>query len=177
MATRGKRMEPEFLAYVAGVLDSDGWIGMNRTNRTVALANQRRVSVRYQPQITVVNTYRPILEDFHEAFGGSISTRKKDKPHHKDIHYWRIGDRNAAEVCRLVLPYLRAKRAQAELCLEWATTARNPAPGRGAKLSTEELAYRESIYLRYKGLNDDRGFHSQPQRLSETASRTDEAIV
>ncbi len=161
MATRGKA--PELLAYMAGVVDSDGWIGINRSGTNP----QRRAYPRYQPQVCVVNTALHLLRLFEIEFGGSILTRRKVKANHKTTYYWKLGDRKAAEFCAVIVPYLRVKRAQAELLVEWMATKHGPEVlGRGAKLSEAEVARREAMYQRYKALNDDRRY---PQRLIEAA--------
>jgi hypothetical protein len=169
MATRGKA--PELLAYMAGVTDSDGWIGINRS----LTRPQRRANARYQPQVTIVNTSMALMELFQSEFGGSIVRRQKVKENHKQTYYWRLGDRKAAAYCEQILPYLLVKKEQAKLLIEFMAGVHGAEQkGQGAKLSQEECDRREAIYMRYKALNDDRRY---PQRLSETASRTDEAIV
>src|SRR6185295_11739251 len=159
MATSGKASE--LLAYLAGVVDSDGWIGIDKSP-----INARRKSPRYQPAVVVTNCSVPMMELFKREFAGSIMLRKQVLAHHKPTYRWKVCNRMAAEICRQIIPYLLVKRAQAELVIEMMdATARYLESRVGHKLlSTDTLERRESIYQRFRGLNDERG---HPQRLSE----------
>lgn len=170
MVTRGKASE--LLAYVAGVVDSDGHIGIDKS-----LTNpQRRVSPRYQPTVCVVNTSEALMTLLQSEFGGSVNTRKKVAEHHKTTYRWKLCNRMAADFCRQIAPYLLVKKAQSELLVEMMDAIPLYANTRLGHKTTppEDLARREAVYQRFKALNDDRRY---PQRLSGAASRTDEAIV
>jgi len=168
MVTRGKAID--VLAYVAGVVDSDGHIGIDRS----ATMPQRRTSVRYEAAVVVTNVDRPLMDWLQEEFGGSLRQRKQMLPHHKPTYSWKLSEQQAAGFCEQILPYLRVKKRQAELLIELKAGWQQPEKrGQGAKTSESELARREAIYQRFKALNDDR----RPHRPSESASRTDEAMV
>lgn len=164
MVTRGKAIE--VLAYVAGVIDSDGYIGINRTGSTHTLRVKRHWSPRFQVEVVVTNTCKEVLEWLASEFGGSIMLRKAVKPHHKATYRWKVGDLLASQLVEQVLPYLRIKPRQAEILLQFAELKRTANKhGKGARLSEEKLAQYEAIHQRFKALNDDR----RPQRLSGAA--------
>jgi len=112
MVTRGKAIE--VLAYTAGVVDSDGHIGIDRS----ATMPQRRTSVRYEAAVVVTNTDRPLMDWLQSEFGGSLRQRQQDKPHHKPTYSWKLSEQQASGFCQEILPYLRVKKQQAALLIE-----------------------------------------------------------
>lgn len=161
MATRRKART--VWAYVAGIIDGEGYIGIDKS-KTMP---QRRCSPRYQPEVVVVNSYLPLLEWLQREFGGSIMARKKQKDHHKPTWCWKLVNRQAAEFCKDLLPYLLVKKQNAELLIEFMEAAKPPKiRGQGAKLSEAEVANRERLYQLMKARVDSR----HPQRLSEMES-------
>jgi hypothetical protein len=93
------------LAYFAGIVDGEGCI---------------TASGRLHPfvSLSVVNTYFPVIEDFKKFFGGATNSRKPRSPKHRMTLGWIIGGIGAAEVLKLLLPYLRIKADQAILAIE-----------------------------------------------------------
>ena len=58
-------------AYLAGVIDGEGTIGLERNN-----SNERR-----SPNISVTNTSMEILEIFRKNYGGTIVKQKRYEDH------------------------------------------------------------------------------------------------
>ena len=169
MVTRGKPVET--LAYVAGVVDSDGCIGICRKKRT------NGYGIVYSARLSVTNTDQPLVDWLKSEFGGFISIRKKAQEHHKTTYTWIISEQKMAVVLRQLLPYLRIKGRQAALLIELKEGMENLAnrqgPWREQRVHSEEMDRREAIYEQIKVLNDDR----RPHRLTGVASSTDEVIV
>ncbi len=180
METRGKSVE--VLAYAAGVVDSDGCIGI--TKRAPQAVN-RRVSPAYQGYITVTNTSLELLNWFEDEFGGSRKNRTQVLATHKRCYNWAVTNTAAAAMAELLIPYLKVKGAQAKLIIELHDVhqrylgrrgqPRNMVNGHltGFVMPAAEVARREALYQQAKTNQDDR----RPQRLSGKASRTDEATV
>jgi hypothetical protein len=160
MVTRGKATEVE-TAYLAGVVDGEGCIGFHLCSNKF----NRRINPIFAPEVTVVNSNRELLEWLQARFGGRLNTRKREKEHHKQTWCWRVGNRQAYEVCRLIAPLLICKRVQAEAIVEFYEKAPPRPMGRGAETTPEEVQRRISLYERCRGLNDSR----HPQRLNEKA--------
>jgi len=93
------------LYYLAGFFDGEGSIG-------VAGAS---LSVR------VVNTYKPILERFQKAWGGSVDTHRKGDDKSRLCWVWRLYGDNAEQFLNDVVPILREKAPQAYLGLHFRT--------------------------------------------------------
>lgn len=170
MLTRGKAPETVH-AYLAGIIDGEGHIGINRSVTTT----QRRTTPRYQPELTIVNSNRRLIDWLHDTFGGSVKDRKKQRDYHKQTWAWKVGDRKAAALLAAVLPYLIAKHAQAEMVVRFFRDATPRTHGRGVQMTDEECARRQTIYEGIRALNDSR---HRPQRLSGEAPTTvGDAIV
>ncbi len=93
------------LAYIAAMVDGEGCISITEKG------NARGV------RITVVNTYKPMIE-WLWAFGGTISSREPRTIGRKMIYEWRICKRaDATALLEAILPYMQIKRKRAECAL------------------------------------------------------------
>jgi hypothetical protein len=164
MVIRGKANEVT-LAYLAGIVDGEGHISIDRSKPNI----QRRVSPRYQPEFVVVNTDRKLIDWLVLNFGGSVYTRKILKTNWKQSWTWKLGNQQAAEMCRQLIPYLMLKKEQAILLVDFMDNISPRVFGKGSKLSDEELNRRDSIYEQMRKLTDSR----HPQRLTEEATKVD----
>ena len=107
------------LAYAAGFIDADGFIAINRYC-------PRKKSIReweYNLRIGAVNTHKDILNWFELKFGGFVCARKVADPLKHNISYaWYVDSKHAEEVLKAICPYLKRKRLQAEIALEYRET-------------------------------------------------------
>ncbi|AHH20775.1 hypothetical protein NONO_c59990 [Nocardia nova SH22a] len=103
-------LPPIDLAYLAGMIDADGYIGANisRTKRYVG-ATVGITGCRREPHDLAV-----------QLFGGQVSTYlpKHDRAGHRPQHHWQRTGQQTVPVITAVLPYLRVKRDQAYAALE-----------------------------------------------------------
>lgn len=95
------------LAYIAGLFDGEGCIniGRNRSNRHHWL----------RIEITMASEYIPTL--LLNYFGGSFYDWEKNlgKSQQLRLYSWQIRSRKAYTFLKTIYPYLRLKRAQADL--------------------------------------------------------------
>ncbi len=154
-------MSPEERAYCAGVIDSDGTIGVKRSTY-----KQRRVGDCSQPtfseRVCVKQVEPQAVDLLHQLFGGYRFVADPHAKRGRPLLGWEVTDMRAAACLRALLPYLRIKRAQAENCLalreakERSKKAR-VAPGRGhagsAPRSAELSAEMERLCARAHELN------------------------
>jgi len=108
---------PVLLAYCAGVIDSDGTIGVKRSTYQVRVVKDSTQPI-FSERIAVRQVELEAIELLHSLFGGYLRigeppSAKKGRP----LNMWMVTDKQAAECLRLLLPYLRIKRKQAENCL------------------------------------------------------------
>lgn len=147
-------------AWMAGFVDGEGCITISKQVR------KNRPTPAYRVFITISNTDYAVLEFFKLHYGGSIYNvheRRKDKRNIKwsDTYDWYCPISSSKRFLRDILPYLRLKRKQAELCLEFLETRKNTKQARringtlaGSEgLTVEELNKRESYRLAVRALN------------------------
>lgn len=108
----------ELLAYCAGVMDSDGHIGVHRNSYRVRVAGDAKQPT-FQPRVSVKQIDAGAIDVFHDLFGGHryIDTKNR-KGSARPIHVWQVHSRAAGVVASALLPHLRIKRRQAELIIE-----------------------------------------------------------
>lgn len=103
-------MKPQtVLAYAAAFIDGEGCIFISKRNQWVR-----------NPVVTVTNTDRGIIEWLHATFhGGKTSFNlKTNGPKSKLVHRVTWGTIDSVYTfLSEILPYLRIKREQAEICL------------------------------------------------------------
>lgn len=158
-------------AYLAGAFDSDGSIGIRRS--TYAQRKGEAGAPVYAERICLKQVTPQIPDLLRETFGGSLMLQKPSTTKGRPLHYWEATNRVATEALRVMLPYLRIKRVQAETCLALRASkdlprdeqrVQNVEPGisrarwgdtaiRRWVVAPHVLAERERLYLLVKELN------------------------
>lgn len=111
------------LAWMAGFFDGEGSIGLK-----VEIRNFN--GIKFGRRICIVNTRRDILEIFKKYFGGSVLERKHfqnytGSENWKPIYSWQVHSRLAVDFISRIYPYIRLKKKQAELFLDYDKHFRN----------------------------------------------------
>ena len=106
----------EAIAYAAGVIDSDGYIGVKRS--TYAMRHGEGGQAVYSPRVMVKQVTPEAIDLLHEMFGGYRGAGKATATKGRPLHTWEVHSANALRACEALLPYLRIKRAQAENAIE-----------------------------------------------------------
>lgn len=135
------------IAYIAGVMDGDGSFSVGK------LGTSRNPLYFPMLQCTSCLNFIDILK---ETFGGSIHTYKKRLKKNGDlgrlIRKWSIRSFcNVKPVLEAVIPFLRIKKERAEFLLKFIDSH---VFIRGKILSAEDIAIRESFYLKMIQFND-----------------------
>lgn len=125
------------LAYTAGFLDAEGCFKYIKGGKNSGGCIG----------ISVTNTYRPALERLANAFGGNIRLLLESTEVTKRTYSWEICSKKAADVCLQILPYLKEKRPQAQLLLDFQATV-----GNSRRLSKEVKECRMKIAEELKKL-------------------------
>jgi hypothetical protein len=152
---------PEILAYCAGVIDSDGTIGIKRNSYSMRVIGDCGQAT-YSERICVKQVEPHAVDLLHSLFGGTRYNARPGVKHGKPLHVWQVTDRKAVACLRALVPFLRIKLVQAENCLrlreikEKSKSAR-VARGRGHIGSAARPAHfteaMQQAYLRAKELN------------------------
>jgi hypothetical protein len=132
------------LAYFAGLFDGEGYIGIRRVSRTGWHGNGT-----YALQLTIANTIRSPLDEAQAIWHGKVV---KGQGTNRPCFHWHLHGRMAAAFLQDILPYLRIKRQQAEVALEYQgrikSTSRTP-------ITEEEMMVREQCMQRLKDMKKE----------------------
>jgi len=120
-------MKKTDIAYFAGIVDGEGYIG-------IYIIGKRR---QYHMEVGVSNTNFWLLSQLKFAFNGTIRGPYSGGR----CLIWRVTDKQALIFLETLLPYLHLKRPQAELAIRFQKRKRNT--GR-AHISDGEIALREA---------------------------------
>ena len=127
------RLNDSDAAYIAGLIDGEGTIGLVRKHRT----DYRQLG------ISISSTELPLLEFVQSLCGTGVITRKKTaRPHHSLSFTYAVYNRQALDLVEQVHPFLRTyKRARSAIVLReyLAVTPRN------GKYSSEMLERKKAI--------------------------------
>lgn len=115
------------LIYIAGYLDGEG---------SFELAGKTKPT----PIVRVSNSYKPTIEWIFNLVGGSL--RNQGKLSVKPIYSWNLSGENAVLFCHIISPYLKEKKRQAEILIEYRKIgifSRYDPPNEDQKNKREEL--------------------------------------
>ena len=138
-------MKKTDLAYLSGILDGEGCIHIGKYTYTGTSLPKYKLAV----QVSMVDKVPLLLLRF--AFGGYLHLRKRKNEKWKPLWEWGVGSASAVECLRDLLPYLKTKRAEAELAIKF-WEAKNHKRGRGR--TDEVLAVEEANYILMRSLKD-----------------------
>ena len=111
MIADGVKVTEAELAYCAGVIDSDGTIGIKRGNSGVG---KDCTQPSYGERITVKQVEPHAIDLLHRVFGGARRVEKASLANGRPLHTWQVTHLKAVSAATALLPHLRIKRAQAE---------------------------------------------------------------
>ncbi len=108
-------------AYVAGYVDADGSLGLQRVNRKKH--GEPSKSIEYRPYICITASRKDIMEKINDMLPRKLSLwtgrNCKKGEYSKRYHTKLMGsDRKVYDICEAILPYLILKKRQAELLIE-----------------------------------------------------------
>jgi len=140
------------LAYLAGVIDSDGSIAIGKHTKRV-------VNPQYHLQIVVNQADGRIIDWLYGAFGGRVfSTGIRPTLGTREMWRWEIRGHKAGEICKKLIPFLRYKKHQAEIGYRLQTLIEKGCKNSGQRnyrskpLTKKEIDQREMLYQKMKQL-------------------------
>jgi hypothetical protein len=102
-------IEPTTLAYIAGMIDGDGYISITRS--------VRRGQLYFGPQVGIAGTRREPHDLAASIWGGKVSCYFPKNGLHRPQFQWSRVGRVAAEIIQAIAPYLLVKKPQSELAI------------------------------------------------------------
>ncbi len=170
-AALGWSQEQQF-AYLAGIIDSDGNLRVERKRVPGMISPYYRINIR----CTQVVPSRAV-QLLAETFGGRASTVLSKRPECRDLVSWSLHDKAAAAAVEALLPYLRVKGIEAQLLLELRGLK---AHGKGGLTSwTHRTRWQRPIPMQKRCYSDAQvaqfeRIHRMVQRLHSGGLRIDE---
>lgn len=107
------------LSYIAGIMDSDGYIGIVKQSE---IRRKKNVTRCFRPVVTVTQAQSQAIAFLKETFGGHCGISKQSKNSHgwRELYRWNICNRKDVKAfLEAILPYLRIKKEQAEMVIEY----------------------------------------------------------
>ena len=152
--------EKESSIYMAGFFDGEGYVGLLKRKRS-------ETYTEYIIQASVGQNDGAIMDWVKENFGGHLHLVKRDRS-----YYWIISNKAALLFLKRIVPYLKYKKSQAELAIEF--FEKRP---KTQHLLKEEYDRREELYVKLKA--EKRIFAKskycivREQRLNESTPKGD----
>ena len=145
-----KELELTELAYYAGLFDGEGCIHIRRTK-----TKHQKLAYALVCKISMCNFF--ILNELKYRFGGCLRMERKDKYHNKynKLWSWTLSCHKALVFLNAVYPFLKLKRAEAELAMQFQENKVSGAHQghRGNVPKTpEQLAIEEAQYILMRNL-------------------------
>jgi len=122
------------LAYIAGVIDSEGYVGIKKTKPYKC---QGRVTFSYHARIQIRMVDEPAIRFIARKLGGWYYPEKPHANKGRPLFCWQASDRSALNIVRTVKPHLKVKAKQAEILLQ---LGRIKAKRRRVMVPTEQLS-------------------------------------
>lgn len=145
-------------AYAAGIIDGEGCIQIRKT------AVKRIIDgFAYSLTILVNMCDGEALDFLFGKFGGSIYRTKnyEDGIKKLPVYRWEIRTKKAAEFLKRLVPFLRIKKAQAELAIRFQAHVKDYSQG----ISDNEREFREWAYQEMRKLKE---IHNSSRAVVET---------
>lgn len=147
-------MEEVKLAYIAGIIDGEGSIMIQRQASKSFMAQRAKTGCfhpHYSPGIRIGMLEREPLDLIVETTKIGFIYEEKPYHHKRPMFRWMIRSKQDIEdFLPLIMPYLIVKKQQAELCLkfikEWVSCT-------GIRITPEVQAMRENAWLQMRKLN------------------------
>jgi hypothetical protein len=140
----------EHLAYIAGLIDGEGYVGITRAKTSKSAKGCKRgISYRLLVSVTMTDI-RPLKFALRHIGLGRIITRKIPKNGFRVPWTWSIWSKQASTVLNLLLPWLIVKKEQAKLCIKFQSIMRSPG---NLGLHDSEWKARETLFAKVKGMN------------------------
>ena len=137
------------LAYVAGIIDGEGWI-------TLCRVKAKGLKFPYYAlRIGVGNTQQWLIEWLYLSFGGQ-KRREGKLPPRKPCWIWSLNGKEAANFLKLILPYLHLKKPQAEIVIHLEgrrTRGQQGRLGKGCPRTAVEAVLEQADAILLKSMN------------------------
>jgi hypothetical protein len=162
-------MEEEKLAYIAGIMDGEGSIMIQRqASKSFMEQRAKRGCYHsdYAPAFRIGMQERVALDLIVSVTGLGEVVEEKPYHHKRPMYRWVLRSKyDITEFLTLILPYLLVKKEQAKLALKFVTEW---VSFNGARITPEIQAQREAAWMEMRKLN---GIVSSPATTEPRGKR------
>lgn len=144
----------EKYAYLAGIIDGEGYVGIKKTNNRTDCQNPQ-----YHERIQVRMIDETAISFLTEVLGGNYyKETEHSKYSKKPLYCYQASDKTAASIIKKLFPYLIVKKRQANLILKLRESKENKKSflrGSPSKrpMNPKIVEYRESLYRQIKEIH------------------------
>jgi hypothetical protein len=107
-------MEQIDLAYIAGIVDGEGYIGITSDGK-----KGKRGQINYRLRVTVTNTSEWLCRYLRFYVEGSIVYLRPLNDNRQPCWQWQVDYKKAGNFLKLIVPYMHIKKPQAELAIKF----------------------------------------------------------
>ena len=127
------------LSYLAGFFDGEGSFGFIKHKKH----KYKNDTYSLEPYIYIGNTNKSIMNYISKIFGNKIKYKKFNDIKHKDQwHLYYHGMKDVQRICKQLSPYLRVKKKNAKILLNFIKLRLSPkGKKRLIKYTSKELIY------------------------------------
>lgn len=144
----------ELIAYLAGIVDGEGYVGIKKTNNRSDCKNPQ-----YHERIQIRMVDECVIKFFKNTFGGNYYKETDHSKYSKrPLYCYQASDKLAANIIKILTPYLILKKRQAKLILKLRKSKNDPEArlrGSPAKrpMKPEIVQFRELLYQKIKAIH------------------------
>jgi len=138
-------------AYLAGIVDGEGCIVINRTrtNKIDGYIKPYKYALHIKMR-TCDKILAPLCKKLFKV--GSLHECKAYKKNHNKSYEWHTASNNALLILELLLPYLKVKKPQAKLAIKYQKRKGNRTYS-GKVLPKKDFDFQTVCYQKMKKLN------------------------
>lgn len=141
------------LSYYAGFIDGEGYIGIKKYIRKNK--GSEKFSPIYSEKVSVGGVNELSIKSFNDIMVGNIYYKKASNlTNQRGFWNWEVSDKKAREFLKMIYPYLRIKKLDADIVLALESIKDK---NKRKRLSSKELELRENLYNLLKVLHHYHG--------------------
>ena len=159
-------VKPEDCAYVAGVIDSDGYIGLVRRREN----RRKQYTEQYVPIVKVTQAKPQAVEFIKNHFGGNNGIINPQSDKRKPLYRWEFSSiEKTKNFLEIIEPYLKIKKKQAQLVIEFCSVREKAIQNKSVLRDDQGKFRKGSSKNTYTGI--EKQLWKQVLRLNQTGPK------
>lgn len=139
-------MNKKMAAYLAGLIDGEGYIGILQVKPGEKKEWHTQWPYMFVPVLKVAMCDKDLILWLYNSFGGTFEVRRGNE-RRLESYCWAVRKSQVRDFIKLIYPYLRSKRKQAEIILKF------PKNYSGVQITKEIFEARKRAYEELKALH------------------------